>query len=509
MFLCATLFPLGGCNNNNSPKELKPLTLFDKHHGKTFTEPFSFTLEEFDHPTFNVSKANTVSQEGTSFKVEGANAVYIYDANGDGYRDVCVSKTIDNDTYLDYAYIYDLKNNKRIFYAIDSVQNAANDYHFRLKKEQLLLVKEKCDKAAYATDTLSQGYVKFNENKEVYIEWDNMYEFKSCDVSLSSIVNNDSTFNVKEENDVKVVSAKTNTLYCFEAKYETFNSKIRDDYNVEAHVLSLINRNNFDKNLKIFAQENDEGVQRTYFYFNDKVTADYELQMSGTSLKYKFVVDDGGSESLFTLIKAEAGSFKMNYEENETDYSDRYNCTRSINEDYKLDSLNSLPSTKVCEVKSNAIGSNKLHGRITYVFSSGYSPTFDIYRGGYFKYENKCYALLGDFDYTHTRLTHSDQLGFAVGCTELKIEDRLSTTPITFKDADVIRFNYVTYSHEDSLIYINFEYRYSFVIYETTFYVYDAKHVYEVYQPASGGQRAVLYTINSDYDFSSLFLEVR
>ena len=515
LFFGAILLPLAGCNApNGADSDLKPFVIFDKHHGQSFNRD-NFRLEEFN-ATFNISRTKTITQEGGSFKLKNANAVYIYDANGDGYRDICVGKTIDNDIYLDYVYIYDLKNDKNIFYAIDSMPDAANDYHFRMKKDQLLLVKEKCDRSAYATDTYSQGYVKYNAKNEVYIKWDNMYQLESCDVSLTCLDDSAPSLDIKEEGDVKVVTARTNSIYCFETAYKTTNSQITDVYYFGSHVFSLINKNGFDNYLKLFSRQTDVDNQRVYFYFTDKVTADYELQMSGTSIKYRFVVENENNKTLSHLIKGENSLSKINYEENSLDYNNQYDGRRYINEDFKLDSLKSMLDFKVCEVKSAVITyeHTKLYGRITYVFESGYSPYIDVYQGGmgyspyldvykgcYFKYENKWYALVGDFDYKGTSNTYSDQVGFAVGYTELEIKDRLTGNTTTFKDANLIRLEY--YVSDDKQM-INFNYRYSFVILDKTIYIYDAKTAYTLFSAANGLIRAHQYTITSDYDFSSL-----
>ena len=113
------------------------MKIYDWYHdGKIPTTGTSFTLEEFENPTFKVSTTLAITHEGTDLKIEDVNAIYAYDVNKDGYRDLCITTSTKTSPYADYSLIYDVKNNKQLFYIVDTTVNIYNDYHFSLNNDK-------------------------------------------------------------------------------------------------------------------------------------------------------------------------------------------------------------------------------------------------------------------------------------------------------------------------------------------------------------------------------------
>lgn len=502
IFLCAISFSLVGCNSGPKDNPLKPLKIYDWYHdSKIPVSATSFKLEEFDNPIFNVSNTLTITQEGSDLKFEDVNAIYAYDVNNDGYRDLCISTSTKTSPYADYSLIYDVKNNKQLFYIVDTTVNQYNDYHFSLDNDKLLLTKDLCDRSAVVSKTLARGLVNYSEEKGVHAKWENMFIFDTCDISLTYGDIDESRIDIKNENGVNAVDMDLNTLYCLTANYYSRDFTTMNDTGLRPHLFSLANHDNYDENIRIAKTDDQKGVYKTYFYFTKEATTNYEFQASGYSKLFKFNIAKTTDRSINALFgKKEADLSKVvsvTYEEK--NYSETYdfNLRRIYNYTGK-DYANAFLKASAYPVGNVELKVDDfVEKRITYTYPDK-SYSIDIYSNGYAKYDDAYYYVLGDISADDKISKFALNYGFDFGITSGEVEDLTTGEKTTFEGLDKI-VTTVAYAPKEYQYDSNPQYQYKLTVGKYYFYLIDATHFVDYMRAPD------LHTIISEVNFASVF----
>ena len=504
--LCAISFSLVGCNTQSGPKSssLKPMKIYDWYHdSKIPTASTTFTLEEFENPTFKVSNALAITHEGSDLKIEDVNAIYAYDINKDGYRDLCISTSTKTSPYADYCLIYDVKNNKQLFYIVDTTVNKYNDYHFSLEKDKLLLTKDSCDKSAVVEKTYSRGLMDYSKEKGVYTMWENMYDFNTCDISLSFGDIDNNKVDMKVDGNVNVVDIDMNAMYCFTVDYYSKDFTNINNLDVRPHMFSLANRDRYDDNIKIVKTDDLKGTYKTYFYFTKAASANYEFQVSGHSELFKFNIakkEDRSVNALFGKKETDLNSVtSITYEEDQTGIYQEGALRRIYNYTGKDIARDFLKAAAFPVGNVELAAQDFLQKRVTYTYPDK-SYSIDIYSNGYAKYNDKYYAVLGNIEGNENLALGSLKFAFSYGVTSGEIENLTTGQKTTFEGLDKIittaEYSPNTY-HYDSKP----QYQYKLTVGENYFYLIDAnRFVTSVRAPN-------LHTIVSDFNFASVFAQ--
>lgn len=500
LFLCATIFPLTGCHEKeNEPKnDLKPVKVFDWNHDETRPiHTLEFEIEELDNPKFTLY-ADSIKQVDTNFTVNDVDALYLYDANQDGYRDLCVSGSVDTIPYADYCAIYDVKNNERIFYIIDSVVNAYNDYHFSLVNNKLVLTKDRCGKSAIVDQTYADGRIEYSKDKGVFVKWNNRYLFDKCDFSFNIANEDNEEIELKEDKGVYTANLNTNTLYSITVDYKSASFDVlnyQEVNEIRPHVVSLSNRSNYDDSLTIYKIEDTEGCYKMYFYFIKGNTSNYELHASGHSKLLKFDIKHESGHTLSDLIAVNRNNIlKATQEENDLVGTYDYLCRVT---DVTYDENNkALLDVPVSEINSAIVNKEKeLSHRFTYETKGATKKVIELFDERIMKYNDKYYVLLGTFDFDSIKHEgHDGTFNFSLKEKTAEAENLNDGQKILVNNIDslvVIR----TYANVD----LTFSYKIKIGM--RTFYISDATHFCD----SSRSGFKYYYVIKSENNFSSLF----
>lgn len=494
--LFAIAMPLVGCNHDggssNKVDKLKPVKVFDWYHDGTVpTSSYSFEMEELENPKFTFY-ANNIKQANTSFAINNVNALYLFDANNDGYRDICVSGSTKTKKPLDYSAIYDVKNNKRIFYIVDTVAGLYNDYHFSLNLNSLVLTKDKCDNSAVINKTYSSGVMKYSEEKGVYVGWRNDQMFDRCSFSLKAANTQSSDVEIKNENDVITATLNTHTLYSLTVDYYSSANNIKD---LRPYIFSLANHNPNDDNLVLYDEEDLAGTHTMYFYFLDKGTANYEIQASGYSQFYNFNIknESGHTISDFTDIDVLRAN---NITQEENDLKGTYDYLCRVTDVTRSNDIKELFSMPLFEISDDMVKvETELEHRFTFTFSGGEKKVVDILSDRLLKYNSKYYVVLGYFRFED--IAHEDYVGtfnFSLKEANAEAENLNSGEKIVVNNINTFMARRAYENRE-------FTPSYKIRIGKELFYIADAT----TFSTSNSGGYNIYYNIISENNFSSLF----
>ncbi len=97
-------------------------------------------------------------------------SLYLYDANEDGYRDLCITS---NNRQGNSIFIYDLKKEGEIFYLepIRRSDNSVDSYSFSLDGSNMLYAE--CSSIVNSRLNSEYGVVSYSSNYGVYVDWKN------------------------------------------------------------------------------------------------------------------------------------------------------------------------------------------------------------------------------------------------------------------------------------------------------------------------------------------------
>ena len=156
-------------------KNLAPQKIFDCYNdGYRLTSPIYFDAYEYTPSSFVVDTDLNIIQEGTNYYFGKALALYLYDADKDGYRDLCMGYTEgENGETNDYVSIFSLVKNKEIYHLSEAGILNRGDYHFYadFAVERKLYLHKDILNSSFEQETLDIGEVKYYSSTGVSIEW--------------------------------------------------------------------------------------------------------------------------------------------------------------------------------------------------------------------------------------------------------------------------------------------------------------------------------------------------
>ena len=159
---------LCGCSNTISPSDSQPsassnyikpesFKVYDVYLDDGYPEEHTFVLEEFEDQSFYVSnKSGAIINDTYGTVVIGGSAVYVFDANNDGYRDFCTVRSDGSGVIYWYVSIYDLHNNKEIYRHWERLRFS---YFLNLKDNDLYVRQVK---TYFDDETINEGKLSFS-----------------------------------------------------------------------------------------------------------------------------------------------------------------------------------------------------------------------------------------------------------------------------------------------------------------------------------------------------------
>ena len=156
-------------------KNLVPQKIFDCYNdGYRLSSPIYFDAYEYTPSSFVVDTDLNIIQEGTNYYFGKALALYLYDADKDGYRDLCMGYTEgDNGETNDCVSIFSLAKNKEIYHLSEAGILNRGDYHFYadFSVERKLYLHKDILNSSFEQETLDIGEVRYYDVIGIMIEW--------------------------------------------------------------------------------------------------------------------------------------------------------------------------------------------------------------------------------------------------------------------------------------------------------------------------------------------------
>ena len=199
---------ISASSNYTKPESFK---VYDVYLDEGYPSNKTFVLEEFEDQSFYVNDKSKAITNNTYGTVMGyCSAVYVFDANNDGYRDFCTVKSDGSGVIYWYVSIYDLHNNKEIYRHWERLHFS---YFLNLKDNDLFVRQVK---TYFDDETINEGKLSFNEDKGVYIDWNKNYDIADFDVTITLANPKHTPVAIKRQKDGHHVTVDDYSLYMFE-----------------------------------------------------------------------------------------------------------------------------------------------------------------------------------------------------------------------------------------------------------------------------------------------------
>ena len=272
---------ISASSNYTKPESFK---VYDVYLDDGYPSNKTFVLEEFEDQSFYVDDKSKAITNNTYGTVMGyCSAVYVFDANNDGYRDFCTVKSNGSGVIYWYVSIYDLHNQKEIFYYFERLRFS----YFLTLKDDALFVKQ--TKTYFNDETINEGKLSFNKDKGVYIEWNRNYDISDFDVNISLANPSHTPVTIKKEKDINYVTVDTVSQYFF-------------DINIHSNVAYEMNKMpiSFALEKSIFSLSSisrSDTLQRYCFFFQEEKGSEViiDITISNIVKRYVFKVNSGGN----------------------------------------------------------------------------------------------------------------------------------------------------------------------------------------------------------------------
>ena len=297
LVIMSSMLALSGCTVEHikkAPISAMTCSTRDEMVSLIGEEKVPLAIEEFgDNTELTIAMGNnstTISGklqgEDFNYKVEEVHSFYLFDANKDGYRDLCYTKGNTNHSVT----IYDLKAQKDIYYINGSFNK--DGYWLSLENDKLWIHRDNGGQTF--DETKDKGFFDYYETRGVYVRWENYAKLSYFVVDvddgeskheymvtssgmINSIQMNSSkiyTFWIRPffRDDTAKVSEKTNTHFSLLSKGFLAKSEgepVEDEYNGVG----------FSMNFNV-----DETVK-------GKQAVDFEVLLSGCSTILRMLFD--------------------------------------------------------------------------------------------------------------------------------------------------------------------------------------------------------------------------
>ena len=160
-------------------EKIEATKVYDAYLDDGYPETLTFNVKEFSSSPFKVDDGKIIDPTGNAFADIGM-ALYLYDANDDGYRDFCFTEQTNTGSSRTYLRIFDYKNKKEIFNNERAYINVDGLY-FEIKDKELRVFKTN---KRYNDDHYGEGQLEY-KNGVVDIKWDNYFNIANMDVKLT------------------------------------------------------------------------------------------------------------------------------------------------------------------------------------------------------------------------------------------------------------------------------------------------------------------------------------
>ena len=176
-------------------EKIEATKVYDAYLDDGYPETLNFTVKEFSSGYFKVDDGKIIDPLGNAFADIGM-ALYLYDANDDGYRDFCFTERTNSGSTRTYLRIFDYKNKKEIF---NNERTYINVYglYFEIKDKELRVFKTN---KRYNDDHYGEGQLEY-KNGVVDIKWDNYFNIANMDVKLTFADPNNTPVAVNKQGD--------------------------------------------------------------------------------------------------------------------------------------------------------------------------------------------------------------------------------------------------------------------------------------------------------------------
>ena len=478
--------------SSNTNDKLKPFKVYDVYLDDTIPDPYSFVLEEFEDQSFYLDKNKCITNETYGTVTNYSSAVYVFDANNDGYRDFCSVKSDGSGVIYWYVTIYDLHNQKEIFKYWERPRNS----YFLLLRENDLYVKQVND--YYSDETINEGKLSFDKDKGVYIIWNKNYDISDFDVKITYADPKHTPLTIKKVKDVYNVVVDNVSQYFFD-----IDIAADTDYGEEYIPISFVmpaNRFSISKVSKL------DSLQRYCFFFSDYSGSECTVHINVSNITKTFVFSVRSSATYLTLGDVISWSKEVTLD-NITMFEYEYESTlsailvrsRHITRYYDGNSFSSALANFnqiAFEISPDDFDflTDEFRTYYTYRFYLGEQMYSYQAVSGFIEFNGKWYKMRSIFElYASTR---DSFYAFPSNIEESLIynSDNAETNVLVDYLSDLIFSESST--HNKSVENA----KYYFVINDVKYYILSPKEFL-----SSQANYRYLYTIVSDKDFSSLF----
>lgn len=191
----------------NPGDKIDPIKIFDYFEDDGYPGPLTFELKEFSVSPFTLNQSRLVLDSNGGVVTNAGLALYVYDANDDGYRDFCIVDRADDGLYNYYIRIYDYKNKREIF---NYNETERFSYFLKAKDRQLCVFQTH---QAYNDEKYGEGVIVFNKDKGVEIKWDNCFDIKNVNFEFTYADVDHSEVNFTNRNGVYTIGVNRVCTY--------------------------------------------------------------------------------------------------------------------------------------------------------------------------------------------------------------------------------------------------------------------------------------------------------
>ena len=496
-------------NVNTSYRYLAPVKIFDSFKdGFIPATPLRFTLQEYYPSSFIVDSNMNIIQEGTNRFYGHAYSLYMYDADGDGFRDFCMGDFDNVDgSYNEYLSIYSYFYEKELYYLYENNQLNAANFRFLLSGSDLFAYESEYDLNGNERIKDYGRFAYSTSRGGTYLQWNTYPNHEITSISAGFELATDLSRNYRyhafadNEHTVRVDDV---TMYCLDVSFS--GSRVTEQ-SLKDYVHILNRYRNGGVNIAFYDIKNN----RLNLFLTFDSSAEYEeldIMVNGDVEHFVFTIQEGenadtlASLSGYSNIIDTVSSYvsKVTYSIEDTTVLNQ--SLRQVTTWTNSESLN-----KMCDLlKDNAYAvqnsvvtgaSQMMYSQLSfYLFNSMQrAAVFNFYNHQFFYVDGTYYALAKPLKTTNFGNIDNTCYGFAhsIGDTAVTIySTKDSAIASMFSGLFSIFFvkeRNTTYTTSDANYRFYFNQNF-YIINGTTFIDQSAENV---------------YTIISDDDFSFLF----
>ena len=482
-------------HSSNDKEKLKPFKVYDYYLDDSIPEPFSFTLDEFDDKTFCFDEKRRITNEAYGTVVSPASAVYVFDANNDGYRDFCLVNSDGSGVIYWYVTIYDLHNQKEIFRHWERLRYS---YFLELIENNLYVRQVN---VYYSDETINKGKISFDKTKGVYIDWNKNYDIIDFDVKITYADPKHTPLTFTKQKDDYHVIVDGVSQYFFDIDIHT-----NVDYGEEYLPVSFAMPNN---RFSLSRVSKTNSIQRYCFFFTDNSGPECTTLITVSNITKAFIFSVRSSGPYSTLGDVISWSKDISLEnmtkfeyEHESTLSALPSSSRHIYRFYDRDAFSKAIANfnqVAFEISPDDFGflTDDFQFRYTYRFYVDEQMYSYQAFSNFVEFNGKWYKERTVFE-VYSSSKESERLyAFPSNTEEVPIYNSLDETE-TGKSANYL--SDLLFEEATAQANIKDDAKYYFVINNTKYYILSPKTF--AYSAAVNSR---IYTIVSDKDFSSLF----